>query len=58
VGTQTNFSGGRGGLSWGTFFEGLQQGHLSSYVLLIGLAVIASVAIWAGNNMMKKDTRR
>lgn len=56
--TQTSFSGGRGGLSWDAFLEGLRQGHLSAYFLLIGLAVIATVALWAGQNTMKKGTRR
>jgi hypothetical protein len=58
--SQTSFSGGRGGggLGWERFLDGLQQGRLSSYTLLIGLAVIATVAIWAGTNVTKKDTRR
>jgi hypothetical protein len=56
--TQSNFSGGRGGLSWSALFEGLQQGRLSAYLVVIGLAVAATVAFWAGTNMMKKDTSR
>jgi hypothetical protein len=56
--TQSNLSGGRGGLSWGALFEGLRQGHVSAYFVVIALAVAATVAFWAGTNMMKKDTSR
>ena len=66
MGTQTNFSGGRSGLGWGPFLEGLRQGDASAYLLLVALAVIATVALaviatvafWAGGNLMKGDARR
>jgi len=58
VGTQTNFSGGRSGLGWGPFLEGLRRGDASAYLLLVALAVIATVALWAGGNIMKGDARR
>ncbi len=56
--TQTHFGGGSSGLSWSQFFHGLQHGHLSAWILLIGLAAAMTVTFWAGNNLMKKDTGR
>ncbi len=56
--TQTNFRGGGGGLSWGQFLGGLGRGEPWAYVVLIVLVVLAGVAIWAGTNLLKKDTRR
>ena len=56
--TQTNFSGGRGSLTLSGWLEGLQQGHISAYFILIALAVAATVALWAGTNMSKKEKRR
>ena len=56
--TQSNFSGGHPGYSWSALLEGLHQGQVSAYIVVIGLAVAATVAFWAGTNMMKKDKRR
>ena len=58
VGTQTNFQGSRGGISWDHLLGGLERGELWAYVLVIVLAVLAGVAIWAGTNLSKKGDRR
>jgi hypothetical protein len=59
VPTQTNFrGGGGGGLSWDHFLGGLGRGEAWAYFLLIVLAILAGVAIWAGTNMSKKGDRR
>jgi hypothetical protein len=58
MGTQTNFSGGGRSVGWELFFEGLRSGHVSAYLLLIALLVAAAVALWAGSNMMRKETPR
>lgn len=59
MGTQTNFSSGYGRYDWwARILHGLQQGHLSAYVLLLALAIAATVAYWAGSHLMRKDTGR
>jgi hypothetical protein len=56
--TQTNFSGRSPANNWNQFLDGLQHGHLSAYLLLFAFAAGMSVAVWAGTNMMRKETRR
>jgi hypothetical protein len=58
MGTQTNFSGAGRAYTWDMFFEGLRHGHASAYLLLLGFFVAASVAFWAGSNLMRKESRR
>jgi hypothetical protein len=56
--TQTNFRGAGRAYTWETFFDGLQHGHISAYLFLLALFILASVAFWAGSNLMRKESRR
>jgi hypothetical protein len=58
VGTQTNFQGSRGAISWDRLLDGLGRGEFWAYASVIVLAIMAGVAIWAGTNMSKKGDRR